>query len=409
MTYPFQQPDWVQESGKPYPGAEQFAETFQKNTELANEKALAKSEARKVRIRKQGEEIARQEEQLERILTLRSLETISPRNTFWLWDNRIPIGEITLVAGRGGIGKSLFLCQLVAWITVGECKGEYRGRPKNVVFIANEDSYEKTVVPRLLAAGADVSRVYQVDIDHAGKPGRLLLPEDGERLSRAIAEVDAVAVFIDPLSSNMSDRDRNSPEVRASYERLRLIAETSNVSIVGNAHLRKGTSLDILEGIMGSSEIGNVSRAAIGIVRDPDAEEPTMILSQCKNNYAPTNLKSYTYTIVEALLPYRGYMIKSQKIQWGSSTSRHVDDLLTAIASSGAVSNETVGDCVEWLRDYLQQKGGEAPRSEVIQHGMREGYSRTTIDRAAKQRIKVDSRPLGVGAARVWRLPRDGV
>ena len=42
----------------------------------------------------------------------------------WLWDGRVPLGEITLVAGREGSGKSTFLAWLARAITRGELEGE---------------------------------------------------------------------------------------------------------------------------------------------------------------------------------------------------------------------------------------------------------------------------------------------
>ena len=41
----------------------------------------------------------------------------------WLWEDKIPLGEITLLAGREGLGKSTIAYTLAAWITQGTMKG----------------------------------------------------------------------------------------------------------------------------------------------------------------------------------------------------------------------------------------------------------------------------------------------
>ena len=75
----------------------------------------------------------------------------------WLWEDKIPLGEITLLAGREGLGKSTIAYTLAAWITQGTMKGWFKGEPRDVIVIATEDSWEHTITPRLMAAGADLS------------------------------------------------------------------------------------------------------------------------------------------------------------------------------------------------------------------------------------------------------------
>lgn len=343
--------------------------------------SAAEIDRQKLKARKQAEREVEAEEEAQRRVTLRSLDGVVPTRTQWLWARRIPLGEITLVAGKGGIGKSLFLCTLASWITTGDCRGEYDGVPRSVIFVANEDSYEKTVVPRLMAAGADLSRVYRVDVDNAGAEGKLILPDDCVRLEEVARSCDAVAVIIDPLSSNMSDRDRNSPEVRLSYERLRMFAERCNIAVVGNGHTRKGQSVDLLEAIMGSSEIGNVVRAAIGIIRDDESEEPQVILSQCKNNLGSMDLKSYTYRIVETNMFLGGQLIEAPRLEWGQSTDRHVNDILSAPTHLDHKSD--VDDARAWLKDYLMINPG-APRKDVVTDANKAGHKEYTLKRAAK-------------------------
>src|SRR5215472_1886296 len=95
-----------------------------------------------------------------RRLELVPASSIKVKPVHWLWKNRVPLGELTLLAGREGIGKSAIAYTLAAWITTGTMKGKYLGEPRAVVVAATEDSWEHTIVPRLMAAGANLDLVY---------------------------------------------------------------------------------------------------------------------------------------------------------------------------------------------------------------------------------------------------------
>lgn len=386
--------------GKVLPTREQQAKAVEeiKRTELVRNQAEV--EAVRALGKRKGEALAEQAEAASRSVKLSSLGGTVPMPVFWLWKNRIPLGEITLIAGKGGVGKSLVLSTFTAWITQGTMKGQFWGIPRDVIFVANEDSYEKTVVPRMLAAGADMDRVHRLSLDVGdGIEGKLILPNDCAILAKAVSQANAVAVILDPLSSNMSDRDRNSPEVRLSYERLRLFAEMSNVAVLGNGHTRKGQSSDLLEAIMGSSEIGNVARAAMGVVRDPDSEENVVILSQCKNNYGPVDLPSFTYKIEERQVP--GYYFNAPVVVWGEDSERHVNDILSEPTSMSSTSD--VKECSEWLKAYLTCQG-PTQRKDVIKAAAGEGYKEHTVKRAAP-RAGVVPHASGFPRVTTWSIP----
>ena len=93
-----------------------------------------------------------------RRIVLTAASTIAVRPVRWLWKGRVPLGSLALVAGREGIGKSTVAYTLAADITRGRLYGEYLDRPRSVLVAATEDSWEHTIVPRLMAACADLER-----------------------------------------------------------------------------------------------------------------------------------------------------------------------------------------------------------------------------------------------------------
>jgi hypothetical protein len=88
---------------------------------------------------------------------------IKARRVWWLWDARLAIGTLALLAGREGLGKSILAYTLAAMITRGELPGEHFGASRAVLVAATEDSWSQTIVPRLIAAGADLALVFKIE------------------------------------------------------------------------------------------------------------------------------------------------------------------------------------------------------------------------------------------------------
>jgi hypothetical protein len=101
-----------------------------------------------------------------RRVVLTAASKIKPRRVQWLWDARVALGTLALLAGREGLGKSILSYTIAAMITRGDLVGEFFGTPKSVLVAAAEDSWSQTIVPRLIAAGADLDRVFRVEVIH---------------------------------------------------------------------------------------------------------------------------------------------------------------------------------------------------------------------------------------------------
>src|SRR5665647_2372080 len=139
-----------------------------------------------------------------RHVVLTSAASIKPRPVFWLWKNRLALGTLGLLAGREGVGKSTLGYWIAARITQGDLFGCFAGTPKAVLVCATEDSWEHTIVPRLMAAGANLARVYRVDVVTAMNiTVGMSLPRDLEGAERAANEVDAFQV----AGQGHADRD----------------------------------------------------------------------------------------------------------------------------------------------------------------------------------------------------------
>ncbi|MFD8117063.1 AAA family ATPase [Streptomyces microflavus] len=398
-------------AGAPYPGAEAVAEVIERDREASQVAAQAKIEKAKHLARERGRADAEAESVRLRKVVVRKGADITMRRVRWLWapgddaQGRIPLGELTLMIGRGGIGKSTVLAEMTAWITTGKMRGEFWEQARDVLYVANEDSLEYTIVPRMIAAGADMNRVHFIGINMLdGRADKVVLPSDCDGLAEYAKEVGAVALMLDPLSSNIRARSNAGDEVRPVIEAVRRMAEGAGFAAIGLGHTRKAVSTNLMDAAMGSSELGNVCRSAMGVMADPD-DEGTVILSQEKNNLGRTDIDSYRYRIQTATLWSGTEVIPTSKLEWLGRTPTKVSDMMADSIAAGATSKSGIDECMDFIRDYLMDptRGGQALRGDIVKAASGEGHSRATVDRAAK-RLGLKAMPSGQGAKRLWCL-----
>ena len=60
------------------------------------------------------------------------------------------------MAGQEGSGKTTILADVLARATLGQLEGDLLGEPVGCVYATAEDSWSRTLAPRLSAAGADL-------------------------------------------------------------------------------------------------------------------------------------------------------------------------------------------------------------------------------------------------------------
>ena len=182
------------------------------------------------------------QEEAGRKVLLTCAADIRPKRVKWLWDRRLAIGTLSLIAGREGLGKSSICYWMVAQVTRGLLPGEHRGEPRAVLICATEDSWEQTIVPRLMAAGADRSRVFRVEVVSAlnVKVG-LSLPRDLVEVEQAARQTGATLLLLDPLTSRLSEAldTHKDADVRRALEPLASLAERAGMGVLGIMHHNK--------------------------------------------------------------------------------------------------------------------------------------------------------------------------
>lgn len=130
----------------------------------------------------------------------------------WAWNGRLLLGYLNLLLGAEGVGKGTLTAWLIAQLTCGGLPGDLAGEPSRVLVLGDEDAFDSVWVPRLFAAGADISMVdtLEDEFDLAGGTGPL---------RNLIQRGSYKVVFFDQLLDNLGDVDDwRSKEVR---DRLR--------------------------------------------------------------------------------------------------------------------------------------------------------------------------------------------
>jgi len=340
-----------------------------------------------------------------RALTLTPASSIKVRPVRWLWDGRVALGTLALMGGREGIGKSTVCYQIAADITRGRLTGAYFGDPRSVVVAATEDSWEHTIVPRLMAAGADLDRIYRVDVTtSAGFHGSLNLPGDLGELRKLITEADAAMVLLDPLMSRLDANldTHKDADVRQALEPLVALADRCQIALLGLIHLNKSTTTDPLTMLMASRAFAAVARAVLFVTVDPESEQ-VRILGQPKNNLGRTDLPSLTFTIEGAVVAETDEgQVWTARLVWRGETSRSIDDVLRTAAESND-SRSATQEAAAWLSDFLTMHK-VASSKEIKDAGKADGHGIDALKRA-RQKIGAGATAHGFPRRTYWSAP----
>lgn len=341
-----------------------------------------------------------------RRIVLTSAADIKPRPVFWLWKGRLALGTLGLLAGREGLGKSTLGYWIAARITRGELYGHYAGTPKSVLVCATEDSWEHTIVPRLMAAGADLTRVYRVDVVnaldiHVG----LSLPRDLTAVERAARESDAALLLLDPLMSRLGDLDTHrDAEVRQALEPLVAIADRTNMSILGLIHHNKSGSADPLQLVMGSKAFTAVARSVHTVVPDPeDDTDSRRLFGTPKNNLGRTDLPTLTFHIESHAIDTEEGDAWTGRLEWGDELAESIGDAMRRAVDVGD-DRTAASEAAEWLSDFLSLKGGQVPSADAKKGGKAAGHTDAAL-RRAREKLRLVVSSSGFPRVTYWELP----
>lgn len=323
-----------------------------------------------------------------RRIVLTKASTIEPLPTTWLWDNRLPTGALALIAGPEGTGKSTVGYTLAAQVTRGKLLGMHHGAPQAVIVAATEDSWARTIVPRLIAAGADLERVFRIEVRTVlGTGGYLTLPKDVPGLEAAVRETGAVLLLLDPLMSRLEaglDSHKDA-ETRRALEPIAATAERTGLCVVGLIHFNKSGSTDVLNNVMASKAFTAVARSVSTVIRDPnDDDGRRRIFGTPKNNLGRDDLPLLPFHLTEHTFANRsGDLVVTSRVEWLGEQQGTMADLMRQARDTG--DRSAAAEVAEWLAEWLTTQGDRAPRKDIMDAARKERYSDDQVRRGREK------------------------
>jgi AAA domain len=296
-------------------------------------------------------------------IILERADQTKPRRIMWLWPNRIPQGKLIVFAGNPGVTKSVATCEVAA-ITASkrdwpDCKKT--NEPREVLMMVGEDGWEDTVVPRLMAAGADLSRVHHLKIVSCEESDGMTRGEREFRFDTDIKLLEKTLddnpnirlVIVDPASNYLGKAKMfDEQAVRAMVlVPLADLAERKKVSVIVVMHLNKKADLEAIHRVGGAMAFVGVARSAWLFVRDPKDKELIYML-QLKSNNAKLD-GGLKYRIVDAPVQIEGHLTEMPRVEWLGPADRTADEGLgEPVRKRGRTPNK-LETAKEWLPQYL--------------------------------------------------------
>lgn len=319
-----------------------------------------------------------------------NMESVKVEQIEWLLYPFIPFGKVTIIQGDPGEGKTTMVLQIIAKLTRGEpillnkksqkeaqqdseenLKQEVLSQdnpiqPVNVIYQTAEDGLGDTIKPRLLAAGADCSRV--LVIDDREQPLTML----DVRLEEAIMQTKARMVVLDPIQGFLgTDVDMHrANEIRPLMKRVAVLAEKYHCAIILIGHMNKNSNGKSSYRGLGSIDFQAAARSVLIVGRLKDEPE-TRVMCHVKSSLAPEG-KSIAFRLD-----------KETGFQWIGEYDISADDLL-----SGDARGQKSRMAKEFLLDILADGG--MPQKKVEEEASKQGIKKKTL-RNAKQELEINS------------------
>lgn len=305
------------------------------------------------------------------------LSDVRERPVEWLWKGRLPAGCGLVISGAPGTNKSMMSLSLVACVTNGwdwpDGEKNTMG-PREVLIAATEDDLETTIKPRLMAMGADMSRITAIknvfDVDENGRKVSRELNLDGDTaklFSLLKANPQILMVVLDPLTGFFGDVDGNdNRKIRPMMQRIAKVCRLTGVAFVLLIHENKRSDANAVDRILGAGAVAQVVRAGIRISKDPKRKPDGRIMANIKSSLSRDNGGMKFTVSSKNVTAWDGKVLEDiGYIEWSEKHQMSADDVLDEerAAKREGGDDTKVGEAMKVFREALA--GGKRLCREV--------------------------------------------
>lgn len=256
-----------------------------------------------------------------------SLDEVEEEEIDWIWYPYIARGELSILEGDPGVGKSYLAQMVCASIADGRRLPSPKRMPVvqgKIAYFDMENSAGSVTKKRLSTNGLkNFDYFYQEE-----EPFSIDDEDTVEEVENAIERFKPTVVVFDTLNTYIGKANtHNSAESQQAFSWFRSIAKRYNCSVIVLRHLTKGTrdGKALYRG-QGSIAFAGLARVVMSVGLMPD-DPDTRVMAVTKINVTRPP-KALTYTITE--LPDTMKERDRSKFEWGEYVDISADDLIAA-------------------------------------------------------------------------------
>lgn len=337
---------------------------------------------------------------------------IPPISVDWIWNGNLAAGKLTVMAGAPGTGKTLIALTCAAIVSNGGMGGltwpDGTYSPAGDVLIwTGEDGVEDTIIPRLIAANANLSRVHVIGATHEnGRRRPFNFEKDLPHLEAKLGQTgNVLLLIIDSVAQIVGGDSQKNSDVRRALEPLIQLAEKYGFAILGITHLTKQSKGKApLDRVAGSFAFGAAARVVLinSKVASSQLEDGShgSVLVRAKSNLS-SDRGGFLYETQSTTVMAEHRPIETARVFWKEALDGTAREILDwAEGGDSEPASGAVGQAYTFL--VKQLANGPLPAKEVENAAASVGISAASLKRA-KKAAGVSSRKTATYT--LWELP----